>query len=798
MAEPISTALAVSLLVKGVNDVMKSEFLGNIGDAAIGEPVGAVSTHFAGKTLKSFISRLPTVLSSPENHDLLRAVRKSYLNAALVLCFARLKILNPSKWRNCVLQILPDTKDEDVFFNRLEKQFLGDDATIHAEVQWLFRACKEFKQKLKDVQNWQPDATFEAATKSVDLLLKPEAAQTEIDRLRDLLQKRLISDLAKTALYEKWNPNSTADEPADSTERHKQCLPPALLEMILDGWRESSENPNQTTGKSLLGLSGETTGFKWFDVMCAFFAEEIKRDVAVRSIMQTQLLVDLKYQRDDGREADLTVDVFKDELAKASLAITNRLATIETEIRTLSAGQTEIKSKLDTLLPLFVSVEDAVSIVKILPALIVSFEGRITNVVKTEFEYADAAAERRHQESQKAIKRLERAAEYSVKQNAKQAREGNLKPIPNELPSAHDVFDRKDECAKLFDLLTAEGTRLVRILAPSGYGKTKLVAKFLQQTARQIKQEAGQSPIEGILYVECQAGASIVWGQIVERAGLMFGKREELRDEISKIQSPPQQAAYLLDELEAAGRFWLVFDNFESLLDAENATVGADESDPIRNLFHLVCSEAVNQRLVVTTRREPVFKGKNAPLLQNRFLLEVGGTPETDAINYLRAEGKDYLLDQIDETIMRDFVRRVDCLPLAVISLLRDLKSYFDGKPAGKVTLDDVAAIVAAGTRYVEADKENGLRLWLTEQIKQLHPDEKDLLRALSVFNKPCPAIALEFVLPDFSADKIEKLLARLERDRLLYQEGDGFQLSVIIRDAAYSLIPAEGGDYGR
>ncbi|HEX8267629.1 MAG TPA: tetratricopeptide repeat protein, partial [Pyrinomonadaceae bacterium] len=391
--------------------------------------------------------------------------------------------------------------------------------------------------------------------------------------------------------------------------------------------------------------------------------------------------------------------------------------------------------------------------------------------------------------------KIERAYKYRDKQSVQQARESNLKPIPNALPGAHDVFDRTNECAKLFDLLIAEDTRLVRILAPSGYGKTKLVAKFLQQTARQINQETGQSPVDGILYVECQAGASIVWGQIVERTGLMFGRREELRDEISRIQSPPQQAAYLLDELEAAGRFWLVFDNFESLLDAENAMVGADESDPIRNLFHLVCSEADNQRLVVTTRREPVFKGKNAPLLQNRFLLEVGGTPETDAINYLRTEGKDYLLDQldqIDKTVLRDFVRRVDCLPLAVISLLRDLKSYFDSKPTGKVTLDDVAAIVAAGTRYVEADKENGLRLWLTDQIKQLHPDEKDLLCALSAFNKPCPAIALEFVLPDFSAGKIEKLLARLERDRLLYQEGDGFQLSVIIRDAAYSLIPAE------
>jgi len=230
------------------------------------------------------------------------------------------------------------------------------------------------------------------------------------------------------------------------------------------------------------------------------------------------------------------------------------------------------------------------------------------------------------------------------------------------------------------------------------------------------------------------------------------------------------------------------------LLDKESGTIGKDADDPLRYLFHQLCTDATKQRLIITTQRVPVFTGKNAPRLSGKHLLEVGGTPETDAVNYLKAEGEPYLIAQINEAVFLDLVRRVDCLPLAVISLVRDLENHFAGKPRGRVTVAEVEAIVQSATHYIETDKESGLRLWLTEQIAELHADEQIVLSVLSVFGKPCPQIALEFILPSFAAEKIERLLARLERDKLIYQEGAGFQLSAIIRDAAYSLIP-DGGN---
>ena len=422
-------------------------------------------------------------------------------------------------------------------------------------------------------------------------------------------------------------------------------------------------------------------------------------------------------------------------------------------------------------------------------------ETRLSDKIDETYQQSQDAGEKRKQEI------LQKIDEIKLANSARQSQADDFNPIPNPIPNAHDVFDRRDECAKLTQLLVAEDTRLIRVVAPSGYGKTKLVAKFLQSVAAQIGERNGESAADGVLFVDCKRlqaetnrGTADIWNEILDRAGWMLGKRREFNDEIRRIQSPQGQAAHLLDALEAAGGFWLVLDNFEDLLDKESGTIGKDADDPLRYLFHQLCTDATKQRLIITTQRIPVFIGKNAPRLSDKHLLEVSGTPETDAVNYLKAEGEPYLLKQINEAVLLDFARRVDCLPLAVVSLLRDLEKHFADKPHGKVTVAEVEAIVQSATHYVETDKESGLRLWLTEQIAKLHADEQIVLSVLSVFGKSCPQTALEFILPNVTADKIERLLALLERNKLLYQEGAGFQLSAIIRDAAYSLIP-DGSD---
>jgi tetratricopeptide (TPR) repeat protein len=279
-----------------------------------------------------------------------------------------------------------------------------------------------------------------------------------------------------------------------------------------------------------------------------------------------------------------------------------------------------------------------------------------------------------------------------------------------------------------------------------------------------------------------------VWSDVFDKAGLMVGKREEFAEVFKRgIQ---EQISYLFAALNEAGSFWIVLDNFEDLLNKDDLTIGEDKNDPVRNLLHHAFELAVNQRFVITTQRTPAFVGRNAPVLGEEHHIHVGGTPEDDAVRYLQEEGERFMLREVGERILRDFVRRVDCLPLVVVSLIRHLDKYFKRKPKGSIKRADVEKEINATGTYVETDKENGLRNWLTEQIIELPVDEKLVLSVLSVFREPCPKDALAFMLPNFSDDEIEEVLAQLERDRLLYQEGKGFQLSAIIRECVYNLIP--------
>jgi tetratricopeptide (TPR) repeat protein len=747
--------------------------------AIIGETVGGATYDLLKGGSASALGELASSLQQGDdrnlNHDLQRAARKAQLTTTLLAaraCLAETKRMirkEKSLWSKAAGKL---RKDED------EKWLNELTVSLQEKID---RLPKEFTPGI--VEHDEIIGLFDPK-----LNLQP----TDI-------QKQLVAKLKEDALAEIRHEfaKHTSDVTSINLTAHTPVNNAAyklLEEAINTGWNEFEEDASDLTLLSLSKsfyrpeqkqtLINTDKQYDWFSLVCGLFNEEYKTDGRVQAAMQKYLLLDI---RDRQTGVALDPKTIADLLAGHLAQFGDSFTRLEKLLETIDAKQDEILGFVKNQL------EDLANRIDEVKQTVIVESGKVQRgVVETRDEIIEYQREMNAAYSERQTATDERIEE--VNRNVKRlAATDNLKqridrnPVPNPLPGADDVFDRKDECARLKELLEAEDTRLVTILAPSGYGKTKLVAKFLQGIAPNGKLRA-DAPVNGVLFISCrESGTGRVWSDVFDKAGLMIGKRKEFADIFKRDLR--EQISYMFAALNEAGSFWIVLDNFEDLLN-KDLTIGSDQSDAVRNLLHQAFELNTSQRFVITTQRTPVFVGRNPPVLREEHHIHVGGTPEDDAVRHLQEEGARFMLGDVGENILRDFVRRVDCLPLAVVSLIRHLDKYFKRKPKGGVTFADVEQEINASGAYIETDKENGLRNWLTAQIIELAVDEKLVLSVLSVFREPCPKDALGFMLPNYSDDEIDEILARLERDRLLYQEGKGFQLSAIMRECVYDLIP--------
>ncbi|MCS7064775.1 MAG: hypothetical protein NZL85_00725, partial [Fimbriimonadales bacterium] len=180
----------------------------------------------------------------PVNHDLQKAVRKAYLQATLVLIDARLRELG------------------------VEPRLLQRD------IRYLFRQPPEPKQlltvriALQRELKQLPSAAYippsSEAEQQIELLLQPRGAtaQQRTGELSALLKAQLLQELR-----ERWR-----IQPSERLEA-----------MLLHGWQETTEQ-------------GEALTLDWFDLLCAFFAEELKQNPRVANIFQNLLLANLSVE----------------------------------------------------------------------------------------------------------------------------------------------------------------------------------------------------------------------------------------------------------------------------------------------------------------------------------------------------------------------------------------------------------------------------------------------------------------------------------------------------------------------
>lgn len=363
----------------------------------------------------------------------------------------------------------------------------------------------------------------------------------------------------------------------------------------------------------------------------------------------------------------------------------------------------------------------------------------------------------------------------TLRRQSERAQETTRDPVPIPLPTLRGTFvDREVERDTLHHLLREGDMRLVVIVAPGGYGKTELTTKILKEVAPSTS--IIDPSVHGILYLRCLRG-DLSLGRIFAEAGRIVGAREAFQQTYaSRDLTLERKLEFFFSELGKGGNVWVVMDNFEDLLAADDSIVDAD----LRAFVEAAVATEHNVRLIATTRAVPLFKGSQR--LKPIDLRE--GLPEEQAVKYLRTEGADYGLADADEELLRRFVNRVHRIPKALESVVGYLSEKYP-----IVQLLDLMATDALFADFDRYDMENGLRHLIAEQFTDQTPDAQLVLCALSVFPKPASLAALRYLLPALDWASV---LPRLERNRLVSRQGDRYDLHPLVREHAYARIPED------
>ncbi len=265
--------------------------LGNIILGILGNRTDHAACRFYSKVVERLRGTDP-----PVNHDLQRAVRKAILQATLVAIMERLKALDakPFPFRP-VLRLMSRPNEE---------------------VQWLEKARRAVEQELKQFRKATYNPPSSEAEGQIELLLQPQGvtAQERAKELREQLKEEILAELRQRI-----------GEP-----------PEEFVRLIREGWQPEGSNKK----------------VDWFDLVCAFFAEEVKTSERLHRFLTARLLANLLVQ-DETEESPFPAEQFFAYLEQQGSVFTQRLEEIREQLQERAqenrAEFEELRQHLDTL-----------------------------------------------------------------------------------------------------------------------------------------------------------------------------------------------------------------------------------------------------------------------------------------------------------------------------------------------------------------------------------------------------------------------------------------------------------------
>lgn len=321
------------------------------------------------------------------------------------------------------------------------------------------------------------------------------------------------------------------------------------------------------------------------------------------------------------------------------------------------------------------------------------------------------------------------------------------------LPSLNErVYGREAERDAVLSALKGEtaeskAKRFALVVAPSAFGKTWLLIKALQEVfdedAQVIKPDY-ENHVQGFVTVDCRTNTTFldVFGEFKEQLGLS----SQFDATIDEKQLEDWLKGNLFGEI--GNRVWVLFDNFESWLDAKGEYKVSDRG--IGVFLNALFTSNHNMRGLFLSQSDPERDVK----VHLCKLDAVGetlreGLEHHAALDYLRTEGAKAGLDKADEALLTQFLEDISYIPQALSALVSYLESISD------YTFDqfmDKSAGFWAEFDEDERDEDalaRGIRrtkALIKRQIRAQSDDVKVLLMAIAFFDKAVAKEALELL----------------------------------------------------
>jgi tetratricopeptide (TPR) repeat protein len=346
--------------------------------------------------------------SPRDNHDLQRAIRKAILQATL--CLLSNALMERGVNVQSLISRLLHSLRLRLPFGQLKNE----------ESRWLWRVYNELSAELSRVSSAEDVPPSPVAENELALLLQPQGVTAE-KRAKELQER--VTDEWLNELRERFG------EP-----------PEVFVKRLREGWQ-----PPEATER-----------FFWFDLVCAFFAHEVKHNQAVANIVMAKLLADLPVDEQHLSEALIAY------LEQKFAPILQRLDDIKQQLDELERQQREGFEELK---------ERQAEII----AILLTVRASLSEVAQWVRLIAESMAEI------PVAKDLDRETRRFLQDKW---REG--------------FVGRKEAVERLNRFVATNPNGVAIVYAPAGYGKTTFLAHWI----RQVEETGGWLSGDGETVVE--------------------------------------------------------------------------------------------------------------------------------------------------------------------------------------------------------------------------------------------------------------------------------------------------------
>jgi tetratricopeptide (TPR) repeat protein len=366
-----------------------------------------------------------------------------------------------------------------------------------------------------------------------------------------------------------------------------------------------------------------------------------------------------------------------------------------------------------------------------------------------------------------------------------------LKKIPIPVPEKLDrhFTDRSDELSKLQQCFADKNLKMVLICGREGIGKTTLVTKLVHNLMVGFRDKllSNVKNYQGIVFISLNETVYRSMDRIMEI--ISQSMNEETAAELASIWKQPETSlrdrlAIIFKGLLTKHRCLIILDNLESILDDENQIL--DEYSAIRQFIDAFLEYDHSSMLIVTSRRALSFSSE-IELASIGRLTRISldnGLPSDYAISLLRKLDPDgrFGIRDASEIILEDIACRCQYIPRTLVTLVSTIRNQetwnLDTLKTNESLLSEIIEYPAR-VLYASLPSEN----------------ERFVMQALAVFNKPVPSEAVKSILPGLPIDQI---LSELFKNYVVNHDHGQFWLHPLDQQYAYNQIFDQGSKYSK